>query len=523
MTRNLRVGDLVARNAARTPHAPAVIDGTSSTSWHQLDQAANRLASGLLGLGLRRGDRVATVMRNGTPAVEMLFAVAKAGFVGVPINHGLTVSEVEFLLRDSDPHAIVIDDEFADTLADLIRGRPLRVVVIGDRLRRAEPDWISYDDLKKRGSSGIDDSQVSPDDLRTIRYTSGTTAAPKGCMGTHRQILASIANFFEEIPVPADGPFLQLLPLFSGAGIWMSVAAAYQGVPTIVQPAFEPAEALKAAEYAKARHTWAVPTIVGRLTEEYATGGYDLSSLELFGYGGSPMPPRVIRRALETLPCRFYQGFGGGELGGLVAYLQPDEHARARSDARSAERLRSVGRPAKYAEIRILDRRDGQQVEQGELGEIVVRSPSNFSGYWNRPEETAETLRGEWVHTGDMGYFDKDGFLYVVDRAKDMVLTGGMNVSSAEVEAVLMDHPDVAGAAVIGVPDEEWGEAVTAVVILRDGATTSEADLLQYARSRLAGYKTPKSVKFVDSFPMNSAGKILKRELRERFGGPPRR
>lgn len=522
MTRYLRVGDLVARNAARTPHAPAVIDQTSSTSWHQLERAANRLASGLLGLGLRRGDRVATVMRNSTPAVEMLFAVAKAGFVGVPINHNLTVAEVEVLLRDSDPHAIVIDDEFADTLAELIRERPSRIVVRGDRVRRAESDWISYDDLKARGSSEIDASPVSPDDLRTIRYTSGTTAAPKGCMGTHRQILASIANFFEELPVPSDGPFLQLLPLFSGAGIWMSVAAAYQGVPTIVQPAFEPAEALKAVEHAKACHTWAVPTIVSRLTEEYATGGYDLSSLELFGYGGSAMPPRVIRRALETLPCGFYQGFGGGELGGLVAYLRPEEHVRAMSDERYAERLRSVGRPAKYAEIRILDR-DGRTLGQGELGEIVVRSASNFSGYWNRPQETAETLRGEWVHTGDVGYFDEDGFLYVVDRAKDMVVTGGMNVSSAEVEAVLMDHPDVVGTAVIGVPDEEWGEAVTAVVILRQGATTSEADLLQYARSRLAGYKTPKSVKFVDSFPMNSAGKILKRELRERFGAPPRR
>ena len=514
MTTNLRVGDLVARNAGRAPRTAAVIDATGSVTWGDLDRGANRLASGLLALGLSPGDRVATVVRNSAGAVETLFALAKAGLVGVPINYGLTGPEIRQLLTDSNPHCVLADAEFVDPLTAALPDTSAAMVVRDGTGTPA--GWLAYDEVKARGQDGAPDAAVSPDDIRTIRYTSGTTAAPKGCMGTHRQILSSIGNFFQQIPVPGDGPFLQLLPLFSGAGIWMSFAAAYQGVATVVHPSFQPSEALRAIEDAGVAHTFGVPTMVSRLTEECAGGGYRLSSLALFGYSGAPMPPTVIRRAMSVLPCRFYQGFGGGEMGGLVSFLMPEDHVAALADERLVDRLRSAGRPAQYAEIRIRAV-DGTPCGSGEVGEITVRSPSNFSGYWNRPRETAQTVRGEWVYTGDMGYLDEAGYLYAVDRAKDMVITGGMNVSSAEVEAVLMEHPEVAGAAVIGLPDEEWGEAVTAVVVLRAGATASGADLLRHARAHLAGYKTPKSVRFVDALPLNSAGKVLKRALRERF------
>jgi acyl-CoA synthetase (AMP-forming)/AMP-acid ligase II len=518
VTTNLRVGDLLARNAGRMPGAPAVIESSGALTWRELELGANRLASGLHALGLARGDRVATVIRNGAAAVEMLFALARAGLVGVPINYGLTVAEIRQLLTDSDPRCVVVDAEFVDVLIGALPDTPATVVLRGDA--DAPADWLGYDEVKARGRDTVEDGALSPDDIRTIRYTSGTTAAPKGCMGTHRQILASIGNFFQQIPVPGDGPFLQLLPLFSGAGIWMSFAAAYQGVATVVHPAFAPAETLRAIEDTGVAHTFGVPTMVSRLTEECAGGGYRLSSLKLFGYSGAPMPPKVIRRAMSVLPCQFYQGFGGGEMGGLVSFLMPEDHLAALGDERAAGRLRSAGRPARYAEIRIRGL-DGTVCGSDEVGEITVRSPSNFSGYWNRPQETAQTVRGEWVYTGDMGYLDEAGYLYAVDRAKDMVITGGMNVSSAEVEAVLMEHPDVTGAAVIGLPDEEWGEAVTAVVVLRAGGQASEADIVRYARGQLAGYKTPKTVKFIDALPLNSAGKVLKRALRERYAPSP--
>ncbi|GIH13910.1 class I adenylate-forming enzyme family protein [Rugosimonospora africana] len=522
MTSNLRVGDLVVRNAARMPDAVAVIDPGGTLSWRQLDRGANRLASGLLAAGLSRGDRVATVIHNSAAAVEMLFALAKAGLIGVPINYGLTLSEVRQLLADSDPRCVVVDAEYAtgefvDTVAAALPAKPPTMV-----LRNGEvvPDgWLDYDDVRLRGRDDFDSAGVSADDIRTIRYTSGTTAVPKGCMGTHRQILASIANYFLQVPAPDSGPFLQLLPLFSGAGIWMSFAAAYQGVATVIQPSFDAAEALRSIEATGAAHTLAVPTMVSRLTEEFAGGGYRIDSFKLLGYTGAPMPPKVIRRAMEILPCEFYQGFGGGEIGGLVSFLLPEDHAAALADERMAERLRSAGRPARYAEVRIRAI-DGTVLGRTEVGEITVRSPSNFSGYWNRPEETAHTVRGDWVYTGDMGYFDEAGYLYAVDRAKDMVITGGNNVSPAEVEAVLMEHPDIAAASVIGLPDEEWGEAVTAVVVARTGASPGQEEILRHARAHLAGYKTPKSVKFVDALPLNSAGKVLKRALRERFASP---
>jgi acyl-CoA synthetase (AMP-forming)/AMP-acid ligase II len=513
---DLRIGDLLARNVAARPAALAVIepDGVSRT-WAELDVDTAQLAGGLGSLGLTRHDRLATIVRNGAGAVEALFAAARGGFVGIPINYGLTPAEVGVIFKDSEPKAILVDDDFVDLFREQIDASGAIVIVRGATGARPAV-WHDYARIKHNGGP-FDEAAVSPDDIRTIRYTSGTTAAPKGCLGTHRQILSSIANFFGELDVP-DAPFLQLLPLFSGAGIWMVFAAAYHGVASVVPDAFKPDEALQSIAAHGVGHACGVPTMLSRLCEEYDPARYDVSSLKLFGYTGSPMPPAVIRKALGLLPWNFYQGFGGGEMGGLVSYLKPEDHPRSGSaDDGLAERLRTAGRPAKYAELVMRSLTDGSPLPLGEAGEISVRSSSNFAGYHNRPEETAHTLRGEWVYTGDVGFIDEEGLLHVIDRVKDMVITGGMNVSSAEVEAAIMDHPAVQSAAVFGVPDNEWGEVVTAAVILRDGHRPSEADLVAFARQHLAGYKSPKAIHFLESFPMNSAGKILKRELRKRF------
>lgn len=299
------------------------------------------------------------------------------------------------------------------------------------------------------------------------------------------------------------------------------------GVANVLMADFNPRAALDAIARHGVVHTCGVPTMLSRLTEERQKGGPSIPSLKLFGYTGAKMPPATIERAMRSFDCGFYQGFGGGEMGGLVSYLMPEDH-RAALDEKNAgggrNLLASVGRPAGYVEIRIRDLQDGTPLPANQAGEITVRSASNFSGYLNRPEDTARTLRGEWVHTGDVGYLDDEGYLYAVDRAKDMVVTDGMNVSSAEVEAVLAEHPAVKSAAVIGLPSEEWGEAVTAIVVLREACEATAAELMQFARARLAGYKSPKAVFFVSEFPMNSVGKVLKRELRDRFAvaGPAR-
>jgi acyl-CoA synthetase (AMP-forming)/AMP-acid ligase II len=500
----LTIGGIVAAAAERAPNDPAVIDDGATTTWAELDEETNRIANGLLAAGLRPGDRVATLAANGRETLATVYAIAKAGLVSVPLNSGLTAAELEFLIDDSRPQAIVADAALADSFAGSLAGKP-NVFVFGE----GSSVHGSLAELKRAAAATPPEVVVSPDDLRTVRYTSGTTSLPKACIGTHRQVLASIDNFLAEVPI--SGRYLCMLPLFTGVGIWVAISVARTGDATVMLRRFDAAEAMRLIEELGVSHTFAVPTMLSRIVDEYKTGTYDLSGLELIGYGGAPMPRPLIERAIEVLPCGFYQGYGGGEMGGLVSYLQPEDHA--------SERIKSVGRVAKYATVKILDD-DDNEVPTGEFGEVVVKSPSNFAGYWERPEETEATLRGEWVYTGDAGYFDEDGYLYCVDRKKDIVITGGMNVSSAEVEAEAMAHPAVLTAAVVGLPDEVWGESVTAAVVLRPGEEVSEAELIEMMRGRLAGYKTPKRIVFLDALPLNSAGKVLKRELRTMLSEP---
>jgi len=508
-----RIGDLLSQNCIRMPDAAALIDGDRTTTWRELQDRANRLASSLQAMGHGRHSRVATIVPNDTTAIELLYGLAIGGVVGIPVNYGLTLPEVEQLLADSAPQAIIVDGQFVERLQTVLDAAKATVIVKGGA---PLPGWIAYEDLLSRGSVDFI-SPAEPDDIRTIRYTSGTTATPKGCLGTHRQILASIANFHKEIPLPEDRPFLQMLPLFSGAGIWMAFTAAYHGVANVLLPFFDAARALTLIEQHGVGHACGVPTMMRRLCDAFEAGSYRIPSFKLFGYTGAPMPPALIRRAMKLLPCDFYQGFGGGEMGGLVSYLLPDDHRKALSDPARERRLASGGRPAGYATVTIRDLGTDAVLKANEIGEIAVRSASNFSGYHNRPEDTAKTLRGDRVYTGDVGYLDDDGYLYIIDRAKDMVVSGGMNVSSAEVEAVLVEHPAVQAAAVIGLPDEEWGEVVTGVVTLRPAASVKEAELIAWARQKLAGYKAPKSIRFLDELPLNSAGKVLKRNLRDSF------
>ncbi|VCU70856.1 Long-chain-fatty-acid--CoA ligase FadD13 [Pigmentiphaga humi] len=516
--KNLRISDLVARNALHRPDSPALIESGGQVTWRELDRNSTRYASGLGALGFEPGDRVATILRNGPAAVESFFVLAKLGLVGIPINYNLTPAEIHTLLADSRPRGIIVDAEFLDQLAPVL-AETTATVAVRKPVSPLAAGWLDYDDVAARGSDYIDTRSIDPDSIRTIRYTSGTTAAPKGCLGTHGQILSSIENFLAQIHIPPR-PYLQMLPLFSGAGIWMALAAAYQGVANVLLPGFSSTKALEAIATHGVGHACGVPTMLSRICDEYDPCRHDLSSFEVFGYTGAKMPPALLQRALDKLPCAFYQGFGGGELGGLVSFLTPEDHDCALRFPALRHRLSSVGRPAQYAEICLRQLAEDGSAGSDDAGEIIVRSPSNFSGYWQRPDETSHALQGEWVHTGDVGRFDADGYLYVIDRVKDMVVSGGMNVSSAEVEAVLSEHPRVHSVAVIGLPDDEWGEVVTAVVKLLPGDPVPEAELLAYARSRLAGYKAPKQIRFVDDFPLNSAGKVLKRELRRRYCAP---
>jgi acyl-CoA synthetase (AMP-forming)/AMP-acid ligase II len=332
---NRRVGDLVIRIAKLSPNAAALMEGAHVVSWRELDQSTNRIANALSKVGLKKNDRVATVIRHGSGAVEMLFSLAKAGLLAVPVNYGLTPAEIKVLLDDSQPDAIIVDAEFVPMLRPILERLSITVMVRGDA--QSAPNWLDFRALERAGSDMPPSVDIEPDEIRTIRYTSGTTAAPKGCLGTHRQILSSIDNFFAQLPMPATGPFLQMLPLFSGAGIWMAFAAAYHGVANVLMRDFNAQEALHNIETHRVSHTCGVPTMLSRLCEELQKGTYGIDSLELFGYTGSKMPPGTIRRALQLFPCGFYQGFGGN--------LHPQSHGR-----RAASRQRSGGNHRTLAE-----------------------------------------------------------------------------------------------------------------------------------------------------------------------------
>jgi acyl-CoA synthetase (AMP-forming)/AMP-acid ligase II len=514
---SLRIGDLPRRQAQRQPQALALTDDEGSLTWEELADRCSSLASALRGLGFQRGDRVVSAVSNSTQAVEMLFGSAIAGLVLVPISPALSTNEFDTLVQDSAPAGAVVSPSALSAL----RPEAFRTgIVVGGEDIDVPDGWHDYEAIVRAGDPHFIDPEVRSSDLRTIRYTSGTTATPKGLLSTHEQMFPSIDSFLKAVN-PPRGTFMQLLPLTSGAGIWMQVAAAYRGDPSVLTSKRGAADALAVMSRHKVVHACGVPTILSRLADRYAQtpDAWGLAPNLMIGFTGASMPVAVLRRVLESLPVEIYHAFGAGELGGLVSYLTHREIVSALNGDAPPDRLKSAGRPAAYAQVVLRDD-FGQPVGKGELGEITVSSPSNFSGYWNRPEESEATLRDGWVYTGDIGRFDDDGYLYVVDRKKDMILTGGMNVAPAEVEAVLAAHPAVKEVAVVGLPDDDWGEVVTAVVVRK--GTVTEQELIDFARKSLAGYKTPKSVRFEESLPQNSVGKILKRELRARLISPER-
>jgi acyl-CoA synthetase (AMP-forming)/AMP-acid ligase II len=506
-------GDLIRSNARRHPNRQAIVFEKKSFTWKEVNERVNRFGNALLSRGLRKGDKVAVFAQNSHRYAETYFALAKTGLVAVPINWQSADSEAAYILNHSEAKALVVDRDHMAVIDSLSSQAPLleHVIQMGD----GEARGLDYESALRESPSGEPPVEVLPDDLRALVYTSGTTGMPKGCIVTHRQSLASFSNYLIEIPVPRERPTLLTVPFFTGFGAFQCLGAPYTGGTMVILRRFEPSLVFEAIERHGIAHMCLVPTMIVSLCNAPDIGRYDLSSLRLIGYGGSPIAPAVLRRAIAVFKCGFYQVYGTAEAGGLVAFLTPEDHALDGSEAKE-KRLLSTGREAVYAEIRLVDE-DGVGVPVNEPGELIVRSDSSISGYWKMPEKTAETIRDGWVFTGDVAYRDEDGYIYIADRKKEMIISGGMNIYPAEIEAVLYAHPAVAQAAVIGVPDERWGEAVKAVIELREGARATEDEIIEFCRERLASYKKPKSVDFVERIPVGGSGKVAKRELRERY------
>jgi acyl-CoA synthetase (AMP-forming)/AMP-acid ligase II len=511
----MNVGHLLTRAAQRYPDCPAWREGDLAITFREAESRVNRLARALLTLGGQPGDRVAMLLANSCRGLETLLAPMKAGMAVVPLNIRLHPSEHQYMLNDSGAFALVYGQEFSEHLAQIRPGLTTvkHFVCVGGRAG-ADP---GYEDLLRDQRETPPEPAIDPDDLAWIFYTSGTTGHPKGAMLTHRNLLTMAEQFLLDInPARPGDVLLHGAPITHGSGlsIFHHIAAGAASAFPATR-AFDPPAIFAAVQRHRATTMFLVPTMINTLLASPTRGQYDLSSLHTIFYGGAPMYVETLLEAVRAFGPIFVQLFGQGEAPMTCTSLPKDEHL-AGDDPVKLARLASAGRETTGMRVRVVDDAD-REVAAGQMGEIVVRGDLVMKGYWGKPEATAETLRGGWLHTGDIGSLDGDGYLYITDRKKDMIISGGANIYPREVEEVLCRHPAVFEVAVIGVPDEQWGEAVKALVVTREGPRVTEAEIIEHCQRHLASYKKPQSVEFLHALPKNAYGKVLKRELRDRY------
>jgi long-chain acyl-CoA synthetase len=494
-------------------HKPATICGPRTRTWLEVYDRVTRLAAALRSLGAKPGDRIAILALNSDCYIESLYAIWWCGGVAVPLNYRFSHSEIVDVLNSCEAKLLVVDDALQSTVEMLQEDHSTIEHVIHAGGSPALEDAHRYENLIA-GFGPMQEVERASEDLAAILYTSGTTGKPRGVMLTHSNLDANYFNIISQDWVDENSVYLHVAPMFHSADGMFIGGVTLVGGTHVVVPAFDVAEVLKAISAHRVTGVLLVPTMLRRLLDGIHSGDYvcDLSSLEAVCYGASPMPVPLIECAIKTLPSvRFMQGYGMTELAPLASVLEPQFHALT---GPLSSKLRSAGRAAYIAEIKISDLED-QEVPCGTIGEILVRGQGMMKGYWKEPELTAQALRGGWMHTGDLGYMDDEGFIFVVDRLKDMIISGGENVYPSEIEAVINQLPEIAMCAVIGVPNEVLGEQVHAIAVPKAGCEISEAKIIDHCRSQIARYKCPRSVEIrQEQLPMNAAGKILKRQLR---------
>ena len=513
----MNIGSLLTHSAQTFPDQPALIQGERRLSYAEFNARANRLANALGGLGVGQGDNIALLMYNCTEMLEALFAGFKAGCGVVPINFRLHPNEFSYIIDHSESKAVIVSPEFNQPIAEMRDQMPR----IEHRITLSDPGdgFLDYESVLSSGGDVFKDVDVAPDDVAWFFYTSGTTGMPKGAMLTHRNLMAMTMSFYADM-CPGFGTHeavLHAAPLSHGSGLYALPNIGKAAMNIIPEDrTFDPQKVFEAIQEHRITNFFAAPTMVKRLVESSAVDSCDHSSLKAVIYGGGPMLVDDLLVAIEKLgPC-LVQLYGQGESPMTISYLPQEDHVLD-GDADQMRRLASAGYAHVNVEVKIFDANDNE-LPAGETGEIVTRSDLVMKGYWRNPEATAETLRNGWLHTGDMGCFDAQGYLFIMDRSKDMIISGGENIYPREIEEVVIQHPAVREVAVIGVPDPEWGEAVKAVVALNDGQSTTEQELINFCKDHIASFKKPKSVDFIDEIPKNNYGKIVKRELRDKYG-----
>jgi long-chain acyl-CoA synthetase len=505
----------VIRRAARYfPDQVATIHEGQRQSYREFQKRVTALAGGLQQLGIGRGDRVAIYLLNGPRFMETVLACFEIGAVLVPLNTRLATEELIFIINDAECVAIVADEALQPLAAKM---RPQSPGVRHYIAINSAEGFINYEGLFDRRAELRPTPATSASDLVGLFYTSGTTGVPKGVMLSHHNLWMNAMHSLIALPHKPGEIYLHAAPMFHLADFPALINTTLTGGTHTFLKKFDPKAVLEAIERDRVTSIVLVPTMINFVINHPDVDKHDLSSLRRILYGASPMPVELLKQAMATLPgCEFYQGYGQSESSPLLTALTAAEHI-TEGPAHLVRRLASCGRAVIGVEVQVFNEQD-QPVLPGEVGEIVARGPNVMMGYWKRPEETERALRGGWLRTGDMATVDEDGYIYIVDRKKDMIITGGENVYSTEVENAIYTHPAIHEAAVIGAPDGKWGEAVTAIITVKPGAQLTGAELIAHCAARLADYKVPKRVEIVEGeLPKSGTGKILKKELRERY------
>jgi acyl-CoA synthetase (AMP-forming)/AMP-acid ligase II len=501
------------------PDQEIVVFGDRRQTYRETTIRVQRLAAALADLGVARGDRVAVLDTNSSRYLETYFATSMLGAVFVPLNYRTQADELEYMVTTAGARLLIVGDRYV-SLVSGIRDR-LCCVSQYVAMESPQPQMVGFEELISQASWEASEAEADEADLNILMYTSGTTGRPKGVMLTHGDFVSYVCGHTELADGTPRGAALLGVPLYHIAGITSVLTNVFTGRRLVVLRQFEPLEWLETVQRERITHAFLVPTMLKRILDHPAFRGEACSSLEILAYGAAPMPLPVIRRAIAMLPptVGFVNAFGQTESTATVTMLLPEDHRLEGSPAeveRKLQRLSSIGRPLPDVEVRIIDP-TGAELARGEIGEIAVRTPRIMKGYFAQDDATAQAIVNGWLRTRDMGWMDADGYLYLAGRKDDLLIRGGENISPAEVETVLYTHPAIEEAAVIGVPDVEWGEQVMAIVVPKAGNPLTAEEVINWCHQRLASFKKPAVVQFVRALPRNPLGKVLRKELRAQF------
>lgn len=505
--------ELIRRGAKYYAKEIAVIYKGQKLTFDEVHKNSNRLANALFQMGLKKGERISFLLANSIHSVEIDFAMLKSGLVRVPLNTRLSEEEQFHMITETGSKAILFSEEFADRVARL-RERLSDVSLFCQVDGNAKFDWIIPVYKIMKTVSDIDPFvPLSEEDYATLQYTSGTTGKLKAAIHTQGSWAAMATNILSTLTIEKDDIMMHAAPLTHASGI-LVLPHWIRGAANAILPSFHPQEYLQAVETIKPTTLNLVPTMIVMLLSHPEVEKYSFDSVRSLIYGASPMPREALKRGLELWGPKFIQYFGQTEVPLILTILPVEDHIIALENPAYYERLLSCGRPTDTTDVKIVDEND-RELPQGEIGEIVVSSNQAMLGYWKEEELTAETIRGKWVYTRDMGYIDQNGYVFLVDRKSDMIISGGFNIYPREVEEVLYLHPAIMEAAVVGMPDEKWVEALKAFVVLKDGHRVTEEELIEHCKEHLASFKKPKYVEFIESLPKSAVGKVVRRMLRK--------